>query len=146
MRPAVPAIVAVMLAALAATACSPSDEPAAQTTTANPPAAAPPTTTAAAGTTTTAATSGATGQAISVTVSGGKVNPAPGPVEVKLGSTVVIEVTADVADEIHVHGYDLTQAVQPNQPGRVEVPATIPGQFEVELENARLLLLTLRVS
>jgi hypothetical protein len=83
---------------------------------------------------------------ISATVAGGKVTPAPAPVDVKLGSTIAIEVTSDVADEIHVHGYDKTLQLEPGKPGRLELAATIPGQFEVELENAQLLLFNLRVS
>lgn len=84
-------------------------------------------------------------QVISVSVAGGNVNPPPGPVDVKLGSTVVIEVTADADDEIHVHGYEVTAPVQAGQPSRVTIMADAPGQFEVELHSNSLVLLTLRV-
>ncbi|HEY0639135.1 MAG TPA: hypothetical protein VGD67_15905 [Pseudonocardiaceae bacterium] len=94
-----------------------------------------------------APTSAAAGQqVISVLVSGGQVSPAPGPVDAALGSTVVIEVTSDVADELHVHGYDRTAALAAGEPGRLELELTIPGQFEVELHGEHLLLFTLRVS
>ncbi|MGH3994039.1 MAG: hypothetical protein ACRDSN_16465 [Pseudonocardiaceae bacterium] len=82
---------------------------------------------------------------ITVTVAGGQVTPPPAPVDVELGSTVVSEVTADVADRVHVHGYELTADVRPGTPSRVEVVANQPGQFEVELESGHVLLLTLRV-
>jgi len=136
---AAPAVLAALAAS--AVACSARDEPAAPSGTTTAAAAAPRSATTTAAPTTTAAN-----QVISATVAGGKVTPPPAPVEVKLGSTVVIEVTADVADEIHVHGYDKSQVLAPGKPGRLELAATIPGQFEVELESAHLLLFTLRVS
>jgi len=138
--------VPMILAALAAltVGCSASDQPADVTsTTAAPRAAA---TTTAASTTSAASPTSQANQVIAVTVAGGKVTPPPAPVDVKLGSTIVIQVTADVADEVHVHGYDKKLDAQPNQPARLELLANIPGQFEVELESAHLLLFTLRVS
>lgn len=139
------AAAAVAIAAAALTACG-SDDPAAQESTT---VVAPPTTTATAATTTTVTTAAPTtpaNQVISVTVAGGKVTPPAGVVDVKLGSTVVLEVTVDAADELHVHGYDRTLALPAGQPGRLELAATIPGQFEVELHEGHLLLFTLRVS
>jgi hypothetical protein len=87
----------------------------------------------------------ASDQVISVSVANGKVNPAPAPVDVKLGRNVVIEVTSDANDEVHVHGYDITVPVTAGQPARIPVAATIPGQFEVELHGSDQLLLILRV-
>jgi len=150
---------AIVLAAVTSTAvlvlgCSPSDEPAEPTTTTAAPPRPTATTAAPTGTTGPTATSGtatatgtsASAQTISVTVAGGSVTPPPSaPVDVRLGSTVVIQVAADVADQVLVPGYDQRAQVQPNQPARLELVANVPGQFEVGLENARLLLLTLRV-
>ena len=58
-------------------------------------------------------------------------------VDVPLDKRVVLLVRADVADEVHVHGYDLMAAVALGQPARIAFRATIPGQFEVELEDAQ---------
>ncbi len=138
------------LAVLAAIALSVSlagcgdDEPSGAATTTTTAAAS--TTTAATTTTTAPAPTTPAGQVISVTVSGGTVTPPPAAVDVKLGTTVTIEVTTDVADELHVHGYDRTLDLTAGAPGRLELPATIPGQFEVELHGDHLLLFTLRVS
>lgn len=146
------ALATAALAAATATGCSPSrEEP--STLTGSPtggPAAPTATAGEATGTTGPAATNEttettSTQQVISVTLASGTVTPAPGPVDVKLGSVVVIEVTSDVNDEIHVHGYDITQPVTAGQPARVEVQATIPGQFEVETHDSGQLLLVLRV-
>ena len=60
-------------------------------------------------------------------------------------STVTLVITSDVADEVHVHGYDLEAALSPGQPAELTFDATIPGVFEVELHEAGTLLLTLQV-
>ena len=63
--------------------------------------------------------------------------PVGGIVRAKVneGDQVVIVVDADVSDEIHLHGYDLSADVAPGDPARLEFRAKIPGRFEVELEE-----------
>ena len=78
-------------------------------------------------------------------VSGGKVETARSRVDVRVAETIRIEVIADVADEIHVHGYDLKAPVRPGEAGVIQFVADIPGVFEVELENSRLTLFELRI-
>jgi hypothetical protein len=48
---------------------------------------------------------------------------------------VVLVVTSDVTDHIHLHGYDIMRDVAPGSPARLPFRATIPGRFEVELED-----------
>jgi hypothetical protein len=55
--------------------------------------------------------------------------------ELERGERVVLVVRADVADHVHLHGYDLMSDVAPGMPARIAFRATIPGQFEVELED-----------
>jgi len=50
-------------------------------------------------------------QLIAVSVTGGEVTPKPARVKVPTGRTVLLRVTSDVADEVHVHGYDLKRDV-----------------------------------
>jgi hypothetical protein len=88
---------------------------------------------------------GGTGQVIALTVTEGTVSGATGRVPVPLGSTVRVQVTADVADEVHVHGYDLMTDTVPGQPVTIEFKADIPGVFEVELEQSKLPLTRLQV-
>jgi heme/copper-type cytochrome/quinol oxidase subunit 2 len=83
---------------------------------------------------------------ISVTVRGGKVGGDTGRVAVPLGSPVVLAVSSDVADEIHVHGYDLKKDVPAGGTAALTFTASKPGVWEVELENAKLALLQLQVS
>jgi len=84
-------------------------------------------------------------QVISVTVEGGTVTPGPGVHEIPLGSRVELTVTADAADEIHLHGYDEHLDLEAGVPGTLAFTADIPGDFEAELEDAGLQLLELRV-
>ncbi|HVF03682.1 MAG TPA: hypothetical protein VNA20_02470 [Frankiaceae bacterium] len=64
--------------------------------------------------------------------------------DVPLGSAVRIEVTTDVADEVHVHGYDLRAVTKPGCPTALDLTANIPGSVEVELERGHLRLFELR--
>jgi hypothetical protein len=72
---------------------------------------------------------------VRVTISGGV--PADGIVRdtVDKGDRVVLVVASDVADEIHLHGYDLSRDVSAGGEARIAFRATIPGRFEVELEQ-----------
>lgn len=85
------------------------------------------------------------GTVIAATVKGGEVTDAPDTAKVKLGEPVTIKVTADVADEVHVHGYDLAEAVKPGEPLTIDFVADIPGQFDVELESAHFKLFDFQV-
>ena len=46
-----------------------------------------------------------------------------------------IVVIADVSDEVHLHGYDLSADVVPGSPGVINFSADIAGRFEIELEQ-----------
>jgi len=83
--------------------------------------------------------------AIEVTVADGAVQPAPTTYDVHLGDQVTIEVTSDVAEEVHVHGYDRSVDLEAGAPGTMTFTADIPGVFEAELEGTGLELLELKV-
>ena len=83
---------------------------------------------------------------LDVTYAGGEVTGTPGREEVALGEQVVLRITSDVADEVHVHGYDVTEALPAGVPVEIAFTATIPGGFEVELHDAGLALFQLRVA
>ena len=53
------------------------------------------------------------------------------------GEPIRFRVKSDVADEVHFHGYDVGKDVAAGGTVSFEVPATILGIFEVELEHAR---------
>lgn len=96
-------------------------------------------------TTTTSAAPGPQGALIEVKVVGGRPEGGVQRGRAKVGDTVTLRVTSDVADEVHVHGYDLSFGVGPGTPGETTFDAAIPGVFEVELHDAGREILKLEV-
>ena len=90
-------------------------------------------------------TAGFSGTLIEAKVTGSKVDTASRRVRVSRGEKVRIQVEADHAEEVHVHGYDLKKDVAPGEPAVIEFTADAPGVFEVELEEAALKLFELQV-
>jgi hypothetical protein len=56
-------------------------------------------------------------------------------ITVKKGSPVRFSVTSDVADEIHVHGYNYHKDVTKGGTISFDFPAKIDGNFVIELES-----------
>jgi FtsP/CotA-like multicopper oxidase with cupredoxin domain len=63
---------------------------------------------------------------------GGSVVGGAQDIEVARGDTVRIVVTSDAADDIHLHGYDITRKAAPGQPARFQFRADAEGAFEIE--------------
>jgi hypothetical protein len=61
------------------------------------------------------------------------------------GERIRILVRANVADEVHLHGYDLRADVAPGDPARIDFAADVAGVFECELEDAGTLLFQLEI-
>jgi ABC-type glycerol-3-phosphate transport system substrate-binding protein len=59
---------------------------------------------------------------------------------------VVLVITSDVADEIHLHGYDKSKDVSAGGTIRLPFTATLPGRFEVELEQRGVQIADLTVN
>ena len=78
-------------------------------------------------------------------IAGGKPVGGIGRDSVARGRLVVIRVTSDIADLVHVHGYDLMADVAPGKPATIRFTATAPGRFELELEDRGLELAELEV-
>jgi heme/copper-type cytochrome/quinol oxidase subunit 2 len=93
----------------------------------------------------TTSTAGFSGKLIEIKVTGDQVETAERRVTVATGEKVRIRVESDVADEVHVHQYDLKKDVAPGKPAVIEFTADVPGSFEVELEEAHRKLIDLRV-
>jgi hypothetical protein len=93
--------------------------------------------------TTTAASGPVT---ITVDVKGGKPVGGIQHATAKKGQQIAIVVHSDVADEVHVHGYDLHKDVTPGATVRIRFPATITGVFEAELESRKLQIVELTVT
>ena len=80
-----------------------------------------------------------------VDVVGGKPKGGIEEITVDKGDRVRFEVDSDVADEIHVHGYDLMKDVAAGGDVRFDFKATIEGKFEIELEDAGVQIAELTV-
>jgi cytoskeletal protein RodZ len=65
--------------------------------------------------------------------------------EYEKGDRVRLKVESDVADEIHVHGYDLMKDVSAGGSVSFSFTANIEGRFEIELEDAGTLIAELEV-
>lgn len=117
-------------------------------------ATSPTTTTTTTAPTTTTATTTATTEASTTTevevprikVEDGVKTEGLDTLSVRVGETVRFEVEADVADEVHVHGFDLHFDTIPGEEVLVEFVAEATGIFEVELEAAGLHILDLEVT
>lgn len=62
------------------------------------------------------------------------------------GERIRFRVKSDVADEVHVHGYDLMKDVKAGGEVSFDFPATIEGEFEAELEGRKEQILALTVN
>jgi hypothetical protein len=81
-----------------------------------------------------------------IRVEGGVKVEGPDTISVAQGEVVSFQVVADVADEVHVHGFDLLFETVPGEPVVVEFTADATGIFEVELEESHLDLVNIEVT
>jgi cytoskeletal protein CcmA (bactofilin family) len=83
---------------------------------------------------------------VAVFYAGGEVTGTSGREEVPVGEQVVLRISSDVAEQVHVHGYDLEGVIPAG--GSVDIPltASIPGVFQVELHDSGKVLFQLRVA
>ncbi len=141
--------IALMLAAVAASAialagCGGDNRTTDAVTTTETAATAPTTTTD-----TTATTTGTTpvAQAKVITIDVVKGVPQGGIQRptIDKGDKVVLVVRTDSGEAVHLHGYNIEKDVVPGKPVRLPFTANIAGRFEVELHPTDALLAVLEV-
>ena len=66
-------------------------------------------------------------------------------IKVKKGEQVRFRVRSSVAEELHVHGYDLSRPLKPGVTVPVSFKATIEGIFELEFEQSGTPIASLEV-
>lgn len=87
----------------------------------------------------------ATPVTVTVAVTDGKVTPKPRRVKIPLGSAVELQVTSDIDDEVHVHGFDVEQPLVAGVTTTIQLQADEKGLYEVETHETGLELLQLEV-
>lgn len=105
-----------------------------------------PTITAAETSTTTTSVSGTASVDFDLVI--GENSGADTMVEVRLGTTVTLNVTTDLdGDEVHIHGYDLyLDDLMADEPASITFVADQAGKFEVESHETGEVLMVLRVT
>jgi uncharacterized cupredoxin-like copper-binding protein len=82
---------------------------------------------------------------VTIVVRDGRVTGGIARPSVKKGEQVVLVVRSDVPDHVHLHGYDKMADVAPGKVAKLPFEATIPGRFEVELEDRGLQIAEIEV-
>jgi hypothetical protein len=82
---------------------------------------------------------------VDLVIAHGKLVSGPSVVRVKQRDPVVFHVTSDVADELHLHGYNLQLALKPGTTATLEVRTARAGRFTYELHRLDLELGALEV-
>lgn len=141
-RNAARTVLAVGLVTMVVVSCSSSERPATPATPTSSPTGSPPPPEGTA--TPSPSPAGVEAIEVDVEVEDGRVD-GPGRVRVPQGASVELRVRADVVDEVHVHGYDLFADVSPGTRAEIVFRADAAGVFEVELEEAGILLVRLEV-
>ncbi len=67
-------------------------------------------------------------------------------IKVDQGDEITFRVKSDIDEEVHVHGFDISEDVSAGGTAKLSFPATITGIFEVELEYSGVPVAELQVS
>jgi hypothetical protein len=121
-------VVVVLTACSGAAQTPPTAEPSTTTTATTTPLAESTTTTAES---TTSTTEPVDPYAFDIVIEGSTVTGG-GRISVPLGETVTLRFTSDIKDEIHIHGYELTLALEAGVTAEIRFLADIPGIVEIE--------------
>ena len=73
---------------------------------------------------------------VAIMVKGGTPVGGVRSVTVAKGRRVVLVVTSDISEEVHLHGFNIARDVAPGEPARIAFRATIVGTVEAELEHS----------
>lgn len=86
------------------------------------------------------------GAPVAIHVVGGKPRGGVQAITVNKGQPVRFTVDSDVADEVHVHGYNFHKDVQKGGRVSFNFPAKIDGIFDIELESRSEQIASLQVN
>ena len=93
---------------------------------------------------TTASSSGeAQERTFDVSIIGGEMDPRK--ISGTEGDRVSLRITSEEPLEVHLHGYDLEEEVEPGEPAEISFDADLTGRFEIEDHETEAVLGTLVV-
>jgi sporulation-control protein spo0M len=84
---------------------------------------------------------------IDVTIKGGQVNPTNAQLEVKVNEPIVVKVTSDAADQLHVHSNpEHTFTIEAKQETQqFQFAVGVPGKVDIELHHLNKTIATVQV-
>lgn len=89
----------------------------------------------------------AVGPVVNITIAAGTVTPTNAQVDAGVGQPIVLEVTSDATDSLHVHSIpERVFDVQPRAGQRFEFTVDIPGRVDVELHDLNRTVVTFAVT
>lgn len=86
------------------------------------------------------------GPVIDISIAAGVVTPTNAEAQASIGEPIVLAVSSDVADQLHVHSvpeYTFDVAAMPDQ--RFEFTVDVPGRVDVELHDLNRTVVTIQV-
>ena len=83
---------------------------------------------------------------VAVTIAAGRVTPNAANVRLRRGQSVAVTALSDVAESVHIHGYDKTLTLTPGKPTTVRFIPDQSGVFEIETYETGKLVAKLIVS
>ena len=84
-------------------------------------------------------------RAVSITMADGSVTPSGERVDLALGQTLVLTITSDHDDQVHVHGFDTTIDVPAGTTVVTDIVADRVGRYEVESHEPAMIILVLQI-
>lgn len=75
-------------------------------------------------------------QRVDLRIKAGRLHSGPELIRVTEGTVLILQLLSDQADELHLHGYDLSLPLQPGRPAELRFTADRSGRFVYELHAA----------
>ena len=83
---------------------------------------------------------------LDVSIAGGEVKPTNEQLQAEVNQPIVINVTSDAEDELHVHSSpEHTFQIKPGAPQTFQFSVNVPGRVDVELHDAGTTIATIAV-
>lgn len=83
---------------------------------------------------------------VDINIASGAVTPTNGQVQGTVGKPIVLNVSSDVADQLHVHSVpENTFQVEPRPGQQFQFTVDVPGQVDIELHDLNRTVVTVQV-